>query len=43
MQKLLIDLDGIAELLVPFLPETAEKIKKAIETKTAEPLFQRIK
>ncbi len=30
-------------LLNPFLPETAEKIKKALETKQTEILFQRIK
>ena len=43
MQKLLGDLTIIANLLVPFLPQTAEKIKTALETKTVEPLFQRIK
>ncbi|HMN19699.1 MAG TPA: methionine--tRNA ligase [Candidatus Moranbacteria bacterium] len=43
MQKLLSDLRVIAELLVPFLPETSVKIKTALETKVAEPLFQRIK
>ncbi len=32
----------IAELLAPFLPETAEKIEKAIETKKSEILFPRI-
>jgi methionyl-tRNA synthetase len=43
MRKLLSDLSVIAELLVPFMPETSEKIKTALETKHAEPLFQRIK
>lgn len=43
MQKLLNDLDLISQLLSPFLPDTAEKIKKALETKQIEPLFQRIK
>lgn len=43
MQKLLADLADIAVLLIPFLPETAAKIKNALETKEIEPLFQRIK
>jgi methionyl-tRNA synthetase len=43
MQKLIADLYNISQLLMPFLPETAEKIKKALETKQIEPLFQRIK
>lgn len=43
MQKLFIDLNLIAELLAPFIPETSEKIKRALETKKVEPLFQRIK
>lgn len=43
MQKLISDLHLISQLLAPFLPETAEKIKKALETKQVEPLFQRIK
>ena len=43
MKKLVHDLSVIAELLIPFMPETAEKIKKALETKQVEPLFQRIK
>lgn len=43
MKKLTLDLYAISELLIPFLPETSEKIKKALETKKAEPLFQRIK
>lgn len=32
----------IGILLEPFLPETAEKIKKAVETKTSQNLFPRI-
>lgn len=43
MKKLNLDLAAIAELLIPFLPETSEKIKIALKTKKAEPLFQRIK
>jgi methionyl-tRNA synthetase len=44
MEKLFIDLNLIAEHLVPFMPETSEKIKKALETKKLdEVLFQRIK
>ena len=43
MQKLFDDLSLISQMLTPFLPETAEKIKKALETKQIEPLFQRIK
>jgi methionyl-tRNA synthetase len=43
MQKLIIDLSAISELLTPFMPETSEKIKKALETKQVEPLFQRIR
>jgi len=43
MQKLISDLYLISELLIPFLPETSEKIKKALETKEPVMLFQRIK
>jgi methionyl-tRNA synthetase len=43
MEKLLKDLYEISELLVPFIPETSEKIKKALETKEVEPLFGRIR
>lgn len=43
MKKLILDLYLISELLIPFLPETSEKIKKAIETKESVILFQRIK
>lgn len=43
MEKLISDLYLISQLLIPFMPETAEKIKTALETKKVEPLFQRIK
>ena len=43
MQKLISDLYLISELLIPFMPETAEKIKKALENKKTEILFPRIK
>jgi len=44
MKKLISDLGLISGLLLPFLPETAEKIKKALETKKLEGiLFVRIK
>jgi len=43
MKKLLADLGEISFLLEPFLPETSEKIKKALETKKTGSLFQRIK
>ncbi len=43
MQKLFINLNLIAEHLLPFMPETSEKIKKSLETKKTEILFQRIK
>jgi len=43
MKKLISDLYLISELLVPFMPETSEKIKTALETKKVEPLFRRIK
>lgn len=43
MQKLFVDLNLISELLTSFMPETASKIKKALETKQTEILFQRIK
>lgn len=42
MKKLLLDLYVISDLLVPFLPETSEKIKTALESNKVEPLFQRI-
>lgn len=43
MEKLIKDLYAVSELLIPFMPETAKKIKKVIETKKTEILFQRIK
>lgn len=43
MGKLSSDLYLIAELLAPFMPETSEKIKKALETKKVEILFPRLK
>jgi len=43
MQKLLNDLALVAELLAPFLPETSQKIKKALETKERVILFERIR
>ncbi len=43
MEELFSNLYLISHLLSPFLPETSEKIKKALETKKVEPLFQRIK
>lgn len=44
MKKLLENLNLIAELIIPFMPETAEKMKKALETKKLDSvLFQRIK
>ena len=43
MQKLTSDLQLISELLIPFLPETAEKIKEILETKKAKILFPRLK
>ncbi|KKP58991.1 MAG: Methionyl-tRNA synthetase [Candidatus Moranbacteria bacterium GW2011_GWF2_34_56] len=43
MQKLLNDLTLIAQMLIPFLPETAKKIQKALETKERVILFERIR
>lgn len=43
MQQLYFGIYDIAESLDPFMPETSQKIKKALETKKVEPLFQRIK
>ncbi|MCX6766638.1 MAG: methionine--tRNA ligase [Candidatus Moranbacteria bacterium] len=42
MQKLVSDLYLISELLIPFMPETSEKIKKALETKEIIILFPRM-
>ena len=43
MQKLISDLYLISELLIPFMPATADKIKSALETKKSAVLFPRIK
>lgn len=43
MNTLFYRLYEISYFLEFFMPETAEKIKKALETKKVEPLFQRIK
>ena len=43
IQKVVSDIYFISELLNPFMPETSEKIKKALETKEMERLFPRIK
>lgn len=40
--KLLADIADIASYLQPFLPETSEKISKALEEGKVEPLFKRI-
>ncbi len=42
MRKLLMDLHAIAQLLIPFMPETSEKIKTMLENRKGEILFQRI-
>jgi methionyl-tRNA synthetase len=42
MEKLFVDLNIIAEHLRPFLPETSEKIKEALENKKTAILFPRI-
>ena len=43
MQELVSDLFLISELLIPFMPDTSEKIKKALEAGKTEILFPRIK
>jgi methionyl-tRNA synthetase len=43
MGKLISDLYFISDLIIPFMPETAEKIKKTLETKESVVLFPRIK
>jgi methionyl-tRNA synthetase len=43
MKKPIRDLYLISNLIAPFLPETSEKIKHALETKEPVMLFQRIK
>jgi methionyl-tRNA synthetase len=42
ISDVLFSLDGIAELLSSFMPETSEKIKKAVEIKKSETLFPRL-
>jgi len=42
VSDMLFVLSGIAELLSPFLPETSEKITKAVQTKNSSVLFPRI-
>ena len=42
ISDVLFALEGISDLLLPFLPETAEKIKKAVDSKKSEILFPRI-
>ncbi len=42
ISDILFALDNIADLLAPFLPDTSEKIKKAIETRKSEMLFPRV-
>jgi len=42
MKKLVSDLYLISELLVPFMPETSEKIKKALAIKETGSLFPRV-
>lgn len=43
IEKLLKNLGIISVLLGSFMPDTSGKIKRALETKKVEPLFQRIK
>ena len=43
METLLNELELIVELLQPFMPETAEKIKQQLKTREKEILFERIK
>ncbi|MDD5651909.1 MAG: methionine--tRNA ligase, partial [Candidatus Moranbacteria bacterium] len=43
MKKLVSDLYHISQLLTPFMPETSEKIKKALETKERVILFEKIR
>lgn len=43
MKKPIRDLYLISNLIAPFLPETSEKMRKALETKEPVILFQRIK
>jgi methionyl-tRNA synthetase len=43
MKEILDTSLSLVKITKPFMPETSEKIKKALETKQVEPLFQRIK
>lgn len=43
IQELLVEIHSISQRLIPFMPDTTGKIGIALETKKAEPLFQRIK
>lgn len=43
MTELLSTLHSVADKIEFFMPQTAQKIKKALETKKTKPLFQRIK
>ncbi len=42
ISDLLFAIKEISDLLLPFMPETSEKIKEAIEVKKSEPLFPRV-
>jgi len=42
ISDLLFAVNKIAELLKPFLPESAEKILEQLKTKKSKPLFPRI-
>ncbi len=42
VSDILFALEQISEMLLPFLPETAERIKKAVETKNTVQLFPRL-
>lgn len=42
ISDILFALDGMADLLLPFMPETAEKIKKGLQAKKSEILFPRL-
>lgn len=43
MRNIVSELNSVSEFLSPFLPATSEKIKKALDEKSVEPLFRRIK
>ena len=42
ISDILFALDNVADLLVPFLPETSERIKRAVESRQSENLFPRV-